>query len=373
MAVEARTVVKVVLAAAATVGALYLLWRVRHIAGLVMIAVFVAIAIAPLVELLDRRFIPRVAAILLSYLAVFATIFGLGMLVVPPIVSEVEQFVTDVPGYVQDIRQSETLREYDEKYGVVDRLEEQAEKLPTAAEEAGAALRDVTVGVFTAIFELVIVLVIAIFLLLEGRRVLEFGFRQLPAEREQRARAIAHDVYKAVGGYVVGVVSLALLGGATTYAVLSILGIPFAVPLAVLMGFFVLIPLVGATIAGIVIAVVAALHDFPTAPIAWVAFLILYQQLESHLLAPFIYNRTVKLHPLLVIVGVLLGAALLGIVGALLAIPIAATIQILVKDWWHFRGGGTLADRPGAHPLDGPGGEGPPGPSSGGEPEPEPA
>jgi predicted PurR-regulated permease PerM len=123
--------------------------------------------------------------------------------------------------------------------------------------------------------------------------------------------------------------------------VLTVLAVPFAVPLAVLMAFLDLIPLVGASIAGFVIGVVAALGgNFPQDVILWVVFLIVYQQVENNVLQPAIYRRTVALHPLLVIIAILIGAALLGILGALLAIPIAGAIQIIVKDWWRIRRAG---------------------------------
>jgi predicted PurR-regulated permease PerM len=105
------------------------------------------------------------------------------------------------------------------------------------------------------------------------------------------------------------------------------------------MALFDLVPLVGATLGGIVIGIVCAIVDFPTAPIVWVIVLLVYQQAENHLVQPIIYGRTVQLHPLLVIISILIGGTLLGVLGALLAIPAAAVIQILVKDWWVHRPG----------------------------------
>jgi len=367
-----RTVLRVIGIAVAVAVALFLLYRMREVLGLLVMAVFVAIALAPLVNFIEAHTpIPRVGAILASYLVLLVGIFGVGLLIVPPIVDEVDSFVKDLPTYVQDIRESDTLREYDEKYGVVEELERQADKLPTLAEDAGNALKDVTVGLFTALFKLVTVLVIAAFLLIDGRSILGFFYRRLDEDKERRARAMAADINKAVGGYVVGVLCISLIASTTTYIVLLILGVPFAVPLAVLMAFMVLIPLVGATIAGVIIGIVAALHSFPVAPIVWIIWLILYQQVENHVLQPQIYKRTVSLHPLLVIVGVLVGASLLGIVGALLAIPAAATIQIFVREWWRYRHG--------EPPPEGPGdageaaGDDPPPPQPTGKAAPEPA
>lgn len=336
--ISSRTIAKVILVAVGILAALYFLYLVRRVLAAVFIAVFIAVALGPAVDLVHRRGVPRALAILVVYLGIFLAIFGVGLLVVPPIVDGVNRFVTDVPGYVDDIRNSETLRRYDDQYGITQKLEEQAQALPARLGDAAGALQAVTVGVFSAVFQLVTVLVMAFFFLLDGKRMTEFLFRQLPRRHERRARIVAAKVYRAVGGYVTGAFTIALIAGTSTYLVLAILGISFAVPLAVLMGFLVLIPLVGATIGGVAIAIVTGLEDFPTSLIVWTVFVILYQQVENNVLQPFIYRRTVALHPLLVITGVLIGASLLGVLGALLAIPVAASVQILVKEAWHLRG-----------------------------------
>ena len=133
----------------------------------------------------------------------------------------------------------------------------------------------------------------------------------------------------AVGGYVAGALTIAVIAGVATYIVLAILGVPFKGPLAVMAGLFSLIPLVGATIAAVLIGIVTVFQDFPTATIVWAIWAIVYQQLENHLLQPQIQKRTVNVHPMLTIVAVLFGGTLLGILGAIVAIPVAASIQIL--------------------------------------------
>src|SRR4051794_30092166 len=148
---------------------------------------------------------------------------------------------------------------------------------------------------------------------------------------------VSEDIYKAVGGYVAGNIFISILAGLASYFMMLILGIPFAVPLAVMVAFLDLIPLVGSTIAGAIIAIVAAIVGFPGTLIAWVIFLVVYQQVENNAIQPLVYRRTVSIHPLIVIVAVLMGGTLLGVLGALLAIPVAATIQIAVKEWWTMR------------------------------------
>jgi predicted PurR-regulated permease PerM len=349
---SAREIAKIVLTAIAIVGALYFVYLIREIVTLLLISVFLAIALTPLVNLLDRGRFPRWAAILTVYFAIVLGIFGIGLAVVPPVVNGVNDLVDNLPGYVEDLRDNETFRKYDEKYDIVDSLQKEANKLPSRIGDAAGTLRDVTVGVFTKAVQLLTVLVITFILILDGRRLAEWFFRQLDAQGEARARKVVAEINRAVVGYVVGNLLISVVAGVITWITLEILGIPFAVPLAVLMALFDLVPLVGATLGGIIIGIVCAIVDFPTAPIVWVAVLLLYQQLENHLIQPVIYGRTVQLHPLLVIVAILIGGTLLGVLGALLAIPAAAVIQILVRDWWEHR---PRAGQP-AFAAEGPGG-----------------
>lgn len=332
-----RTVVRVIMTAVAVVAVLYFLYLIRQVLGAIFIAIFIAVALAPVVEFLVRRKVPRSLAILLTYIALLGSVFGLGLLVVPPIVSGVNGFVDDVPGYVEDLRDSKTFAKYDDKYDVTPKLKEQAQKLPAHLTDAASGLQAVTVGVFGAILQLVTILVMAFFMLKDGRKLLDFGIKELGAERGERAERILADVYRAVGGYVAGNLMISLVAGVSSYIVMKIVGIPFAVPLAVMIAFLDLIPLIGSTIGGAIVAIVAAVVGFPEKLIIWVIFLVVYQQVENNLLQPVIYRRTVQIHPLLVIVAVLIGGSLLGVLGALLSIPIAATIQIIVKEWWAFR------------------------------------
>jgi predicted PurR-regulated permease PerM len=342
--VSNRTVVRVILVSIAVVATLYFLWLVRSVLGMLFIALFLAVALGPVVEFFVRRKVRRGLAILITYLLLLGSVFGLGLLVVPPIVSGVNDFVDNVPTYVRDLRDSKTFRDYDDKYDITPKLEEQARKLPTHLSEAASGLRTVTVGVFGVVVQLVTILVMTFFMLVDGKRMLAFAFRELGPERGPRLQRVGEDVYRAVGGYVAGNLLISVIAGITSYIVMRILGIPFAVPLAVLVAFFDLIPLVGSTIAGVIIAIVAAIVGFPGKLIAWVIFLVIYQQVENNVLQPIVYRRTVSIHPLLVIVAVLIGGSLLGVLGALLAIPIAATIQILVKEWWQFRRGRIVTD-----------------------------
>jgi predicted PurR-regulated permease PerM len=335
--VSARAVAKVVLVAAAVAAALYLLYRIRSVVALVFIALFIAVALGRAVDRFERLGLKRWLAILTTYLALLGAVVLVGLLIVPPIVNETNKFVKNVPQYVQDLKKNKTIRDYDRKYHVTDKLQAGAAKLPARLGDALGALQSVTVGVFSALVQLITVLVMTFFMLNDGKRMVNWVFEELGPARGPRWRKIADDVYKSVGGYVVGNLFISLIAGVGTWVVLALLGVPFAVPLAVLMAFLDLIPLVGATIAGILIGVVAAIHNFPGDAIVWVVYLIVYQQIENNVIQPIVYRRTVQLHPLLVIIAVLIGASLLGVLGALVAIPVAGAVQIFARDSWELR------------------------------------
>jgi len=327
----------VFLTVAVLAGLLVVLYRVRSVLELVLVAGFLAIALGPPVEFLVRRRVPRGFAILTVYLGIVATIVGVGLLIIPPVVGGVNDLSHDIPGYVQDLRKSPTFRKYDDKYDISNKLNDQAKKLPSKLGEAAGTLQDITVGVFGALVKLVTVLTMTFFLLLDGGKILHFFLRMRGPTEEERLRTIFEGIYTSVAGYVAGNLVISFIAGAVTYTTLRILGVPFAAPLAVLMGFLDLIPLVGATIGGVVIGAVTAFTDFPTATIVWVIVLIVYQQVENNLLQPIVYRRTVQVAPLLTIVAVLIGATLLGVLGVLIAIPIAGAIQIVVRDVWSRR------------------------------------
>ncbi len=333
-ALTTRHIARILLTVAAFSALLYLLVEVRSTLMLLGIAVFLAVALGPAVDLFSRGPLPRAAAILFVYVLIFSVISGVLALIVPPVVNGATALSQDIPGYVDDLRTNKAVREFDNKYDLTSRLSEQAQKLPARLGDAAGALQGIAAGAVNAAFQLLTILTLTFFLLLDGRRITDFLLARFGRHREERLRGVAEKIYKSTAGYVAGALTITSINGILTFVVLSILGVPFAVPLAVLMAFFGLIPLVGATIGGVVILVVTLFTDFPQATIIYAIFLVIYQQVENNVLQPFIFKRTVNVPPLAVIVAILAGASLLGIVGALVAIPIAAALQILFKEYY---------------------------------------
>lgn len=327
---------RTVLTVAGIAGLIYVAWLLRDVLLLAILAVFLAVALSAPVNLLQARLgVPRAPAILIVYVVLAAALVGVGLLVLPPLITEFTAFLRAIPGYVRDLQDSGLIERWDDEYGIVSQLEGEARHLPSIVGGALSELETITVAAVERIVELIAILAIAFLLLLDAPRLLGFGYREL-APDEAKARRIAAETSAAVGGYVAGVFAVAALAGVVSFAVMTVLGIPYAVPLAVQMAFFAILPLVGSTIGAVVIAAVAAFQGVEIVVI-WGVFWILYQQTETHVLGPLVYRRAVDMSPALVILSVMAGATLLGVLGALLAIPAAATLQILVREWWRGR------------------------------------
>jgi predicted PurR-regulated permease PerM len=327
-------------------GLIVAVWALLHVIVIarsvlvyVLIAIFLTLAINPLVAWLMRRGIhSRGVASATACLLVLIAIAGIGFAFIPTLVDNVNNFVDAAPGYVHDLTKGKgRLGFLETKYHVVERLEHYvkhggAKKLLGLS---GAAI-SVTKGVLNFIVGTVTVAFLTFFMLLEGPAWMERFYGLLPPESQQRWRTVGHGIYRQVGGYVTGNLAISLIAGALTTFALLILGVPFAVALGLLVGLLDLIPLVGATLAAIIVAAVAFLHSVP-AGIVMIVFFVLYQQFENHVLQPLVYNRTVALSPLAILISILIGAELAGVLGALAAIPVAGAIQVLILDFLRAR------------------------------------
>jgi predicted PurR-regulated permease PerM len=194
------------------------------------------------------------------------------------------------------------------------------------------------------VFAAVTILILSIFMVGGGRRWIDVALATQPPERSERIRRALDHSANAVGSYVGGVIVQATIAGLATFIMLLILGVPFAAPLAVLTALLDAIPLVGATIAAVLVGIVTVFVDFPTITIIWAVWAIVYQQVENSVIQPRIQSRAVDINPFAVIVSVLFGATLFGIIGAVLAVPVAATVQILGREYLQYRRDMTARD-----------------------------
>jgi predicted PurR-regulated permease PerM len=288
----------------------------------------------------------RGLAIMTVYIGLLLVPVTITALIVPPVVTQVNNLVQNLPRYAHDaqdfVNRNRTLRRLNRDYNITGKLQQQAEKLPARIGDAATVLSNVGLGLVNSLFALLTILVLTAFLLGSGRIWVERLLELQPPERRDRLRVPLDHMARAVGNYVGGALTQATVAAVTAFIVLEILGVPFAPALAVLMFIGDLIPLVGATIAAVLIGIVTVFSHFPTGTIVWTIWSIVYQQIENNLIQPQIQKRAVDVHPFIVLFSVLCGATLLGIVGALVAIPVAASIQIGVREWWEWRRAGDL-------------------------------
>jgi predicted PurR-regulated permease PerM len=337
---RARTILSVLGIVLAVAALLKLLWIAHQVLTWVVIAVFLALALDPLVNFLMRLGIRRRGlAIAATFLLLAIVVFALGATFIPTLVGEINDFIDAVPQYVKDLTEGRGRLGFLERdYQIVERVQDAASKIEISRilGVSGTAVA-VTKGVITAIVATITIIVMTFFMLLEGPGWVERFFNELPEESRPRWRRIGRDVYATVGGFVAGAVTIALIAGITTAIVLSILGVSYAFALALLVSFFDLIPLAGATIAAVVVTTVAVLDAGWTIGLIVLGWFVVYQQVENHVLYPLVYSRTVELSPLVILIAVLIGASVAGVIGALGAIPLAGTIQVLVRDWLRTR------------------------------------
>lgn len=334
--VSARTIAKIFLLSLGLAAAAWLVYLSRQALALVVISVFLAIALGPPVDFFQNNTrLPRWLAIIVVYVLVFSAIVLVGLVIVPPIVSGVQQLAHEIPQKVEELKNAGWIRDLNNRYDVVDKLSESVSGLPNQLGTAAGTLQSITVGALSAMVQLLTVLTLVFLWLLDGPRITRWISAQFKEPLRERVDRFAGDIYRVVSGYVIGNFLISVAAGTVTYVTLTILDVPFAAPLSIFMAFMDLIPLVGASIGGGLIAIVAAaLGDFPWDPVIWLIVLTAYQQVENNLLQPIVYRRTVAVPPLLTIVAVLVGAALLGVLGVLLAIPVAAMLQVLAADVW---------------------------------------
>jgi predicted PurR-regulated permease PerM len=335
-----RVVVRTVVIVVVAVLTLYLIYLLRTPLTWLVIAAFLAVAMAGPVNFFSR-WMKRGLAIALVYGLLILTPFALGALLIPPIVSQAEELAGDVPGYVDDaeefIADNEQLSSLNEDFDITTKLQDLAQDLPSKIGDAAGVLADIGVGVVNSIFAAVTILILSVFMVGGGPRWRERFLQAQPPERGQRLGRAFEHIASAIGNYVGGALVQATIAGFSAFIVLEILGAPFAAPLALLVALFDLIPVVGATIAAFLVAVVMIFVNFPVGLIVWVIFAIVYQQVENYLIQPQIQRRAVEVEPFVILVAVLFGSTLFGVVGAILAIPAAASVQIAVREWLEYR------------------------------------
>jgi predicted PurR-regulated permease PerM len=339
--ISAREVLRVVLVVVLVVLVLWLIYRLRTPLTWIFIAGFVAIALSGPVNWLQRRTGRRGLSIALVYVALILMPILLAAVLIPPIVIELNKLINNLPAYVADLQdfvaKNDTLRKLEDDYNITGELQKQASTLPGKVGDAAGILSDIGLGLVNSVFAGVSILVLSLFMIGSGRRWLDWLAERQGPERGEWLERLFDRTGNAVANYVAGALGQALLAGLLAYVVLLILGVPYAGSLAVVIFLLDLVPLVGATLGAILVGIITLFNDFPTTTIVWVIWSIVYQQLENNVIQPRIQAKAVSVHPFVVLTSVLFGSTLFGVLGALLAIPVAATIQIAIAEYNNFR------------------------------------
>jgi predicted PurR-regulated permease PerM len=335
-----RSIVRVVVIVVVSGVALYLVYLVREPLGYIVLGAFVAICAAGPVGTLSR-YMKRGYAVLVVYAVIVLTPVVIGAILIPPIVRQTVQLVDKLPEYTQQLKttidDNPQLKQADENFDLTKKLQNLSNDLSSDLGKAAGALVDVGAGLVGSIFAIVEILVLSMFMVGRGRAWRDAFLKRRPPPQARALRRASDDMAAAVSGYVGGAIAQALVAGAAAFLMLEILGVPEALALALIIAIFDVIPLVGATIGAVIVGIFTAFADFPVDTIVWTIFAIAYQQFENYVVQPRIQSRAVDIDPFIVIVAALFGAALLGVIGAILAIPTAATVQVAVREYLAYR------------------------------------
>jgi predicted PurR-regulated permease PerM len=314
-------------------GLLALLTLVREVSGAlswVLVALFLALAAHPLVSWLERHGLRRGLAVALVFVATLGVVAALLTTFVPMAVDQARGLVEAAPGLIDSLRHQGWMEELNARFGLFDRLSEEVrQRLPGAA----MPVLGVVTGILHRVAAFITVVVLAAFFLAFGKDLFEKGLLWLPPRKRAHWLELGLRMHRTVGRYVAGSFFISLIGGVVTTVTLLLLGVPYFLPLGLIMAVLGLIPFIGAFLGGVlIVGTTFASAGTHAGLISLVVFLV-YQQVENHLLQPFIQQRTLRMNPLLIALAMLAGTAFAGILGALLALPVAGALQILAQDW----------------------------------------
>jgi predicted PurR-regulated permease PerM len=344
--IQARAVAKIVLVAlfwsAVAVLLAIALLHTRTTLQWVAAAVFLTLALDPAVGLIQRAWpgdgkMPRVLAILLVYVAGLAALIFLVLHVFPPIVHDIEGLAHKLPRYVHDFEDwannNKQFQDLNAKYDITAKLTQEANTLPSHLSSGASTIGSFTVSILEHIIAAITIITLTFFLLLDGRGMVERGTGRLPDGQRERARRIADRVAKVVKAYVSVNLVLAIAAGILTWAFLQAESFHLAVPLALLVAFLDLIPLIGLTVGGFTVVAVLLIDGGPGDAIVWLVLFLVYQQAQDRVIQPLLYKGgALKVNPAVAIVAVIVGANLAGVLGALLAIPTAASLGVVIDE-----------------------------------------
>jgi predicted PurR-regulated permease PerM len=314
---------------AVTYGVAELVIRARGVLVLIGLALFIAAGLDPAVGRLTRWRLPRWLAVLTVLAAMVGVLAAFVAAAVPPLTAQASALASHLPQYLHTLNNPKSeLGRLNVHYHIQKRLQQALASHGTSI--AGGVLGAGEV-VLSAASSLLVVLVLTVYFLAGLPRIKQFMYRLAPRSRRPRVILIGDEIFTKVGGYLLGNVLTSLIAGLGTYLWMLAFGIPYPALLGLLVALFDLIPVIGSTVGGAIVSLVALTVSLPVA-IATLGFYIAYRLAEDYLLVPRVMGRTVQVPAAVTVVAVLIGAALLGLVGALVAIPAAAAIRLVLHE-----------------------------------------
>jgi predicted PurR-regulated permease PerM len=341
--VPVRTIATTIAMVLAAVLVLLALREVARVVEWMIVAVFFAVALFPVVGWVEQRWVGgrRALATLLVFTLMAIIVVSLIAAFTVPLAREGSDLAGSLPQQIDDAPAGRgPVGNFLERANALSFLQDNQDRIKGFAGDLTTSAAGLLQKLATGIAGVVTIFVLAYLMVLEGPKVVEGSLNLLAPDTRSRVRTVASDCAKSITGYLSGNLLISVICGVSTYIVLLVTGVPFAGLIALFVAIADMIPLVGATLGAIASVTAAALHSIP-ALIAVAIFAVVYQQVENHLLQPLILSRTVKLNPPTVLISILIGVELAGILGALLAIPVAGMVQVIAKDLWGHRRGRT--------------------------------
>ena len=312
----------------------YVLVTIRSALFDVFIAVFFAIVLEPLVRFLQNRLhLRRGFAVLLAMFLVLAAAVGAVLIIVAPFYSQLRDLIDALPTLSQELKNQDVVKQVNSDGDFTGSLHNAAEWLAQNLPGITASVFGLAGSIFGAVFTGVTILFMTLFLSMEGNRIGQYAHGYVDPALQKRVLKVASESSRLVASYVAGALAIALIAGTVQFVAMKIAGVPFAAGLAVLVAMLDLIPMIGATIAGAVVVLVSLTVSTETA-VAMLLVVIIYQQIENNIVQPLVQKKTISLSPFVIIVAVLIGSTLLGVIGALLALPVTASLKVVAEEFF---------------------------------------
>jgi len=330
--VTLKTVFTVAFGVTIWVGALAALANATVAVALVTAALIIAVALDRVVRLLEQRGVQRPIAIAIVTLALLGLVVGFGFTLIPPAVDQGQELVRNAPSLIRSARSSSLFRTLDMRFHVAEQLLDAERRLPEMLEGAATPILSAVGGLLSGVAAAVTITVLVVFMLIFGGRLIEAALSEARIERRPMYEEVLVKIYRSIGGYIGGLTLICLVNATLTTTFLAILRLPFFLPLGILAGMSSLIPYAGPFVMGTAISIIALFTKGAWVGVASAIYFVTYGQIEGNILSPLVFRQTVHVNPLVVTLSILFLGEVGGIPGAIVAVPVVASLQIVLRE-----------------------------------------